>query len=116
MKVNKSKENSLKGEPIMAEILNNQKLTLVEVRANWSGGSHLMDLIVNRVKEEFNDRIRVVRLDFEIYKKLLNQFGVDSAPTVLLINKGQIVEVIKETLSQKKMEAIVWNHISHTNT
>jgi thioredoxin-like negative regulator of GroEL len=96
----------------MNELSDSQKLILVEVRANWSGGSHLMDLIVNRVREQFDNHLRVIRLDFEIYKELLIQFGVDTAPTVLLINKGQIVEVIKETLSQKKMEAIVLNHIS----
>jgi len=95
----------------MVEISNNQKLTLVEVRANWSGGSHLMDLIVNRIEEQFREQIKVLRIDFEIHKEFLGQFGVESAPAVLFISKGQVVEVISEILSQKNLEELIHIHM-----
>lgn len=91
------------------------KLTMVEVRAEWSGGTHLMDLIIKKIEREFQEQIRVERIDFETSKKLLSQFGVESAPAILFISKGQIIEVIKETLSQKNLEIVIRNLISNTS-
>lgn len=92
------------------------KPALVEVQAKWSGGSHLMDLIINKVEEDFQNQITVIRTDFESHKELLNQFGVDSAPALLFIIRGQVVEVIKETLSRKNLERLVYDLIKIYNS
>lgn len=96
---------------LLAEISTNCKPALVVVQACWSGGSHLMDLIVNKIEGEFQDQIKVIRIDLDVYKELLSQFGIESVPAFLLISKGQIVEIIKETLSRKSLEQIVRNLI-----
>lgn len=96
---------------LLTEISANCKPALVVVYACWSGGSHLMDLIVNKIEEEFQDQIKVIRIDLDVHKELLSQFGIESVPTFLLISKGQIVEIIKETLSRKSLERIVRNLI-----
>jgi len=101
---------------LLTEISNNSKPTLVEVRAEWSGGSHLMDLIVNKIGEEFRKEVRIVRIDFEVHKELLNQFGVVSAPALLLISKGQLIEVIKETLSRRRLEKIVRDLVTRNSS
>lgn len=102
-KINKKK--------LLAEISTNCKPALVVVQASWSGGSHLMDLIVDKVEEEFHDQIKIIRIDLEVHKELLSQFGIENSPAFLLISKGQIVEIIKETLSRKSIEKIVRNLI-----
>ncbi len=91
------------------------KLTMVEVRAEWSGGTHLMDLIIKKIEREFQEQIQVERIDFETSRKLLSQFGVESAPAILFISKGQIIEVIKETLSQKKLEILIVKLLANKN-
>ncbi len=96
---------------LLAEISTNRKPALVVVQACWSGGSHLMDLIVNKIEEEFQEQIKVIRIDLDVHKELLSQFGIESVPAILLISKGQIIEIIKETLSRKSLEQIVRNLI-----
>ena len=96
---------------LLAEISTNRKPALVVVQACWSGGSHLMDLIVNKIEEEFQEQIKVLRIDLDVHKELLSQFGIESVPAILLISKGQIIEIIKETLSRKSLEQIVRNLI-----
>lgn len=96
---------------LLAEISTNCKLALVVVQACWSGGSHLMDLIVNKIEEEFQEQIKVIRIDLDVHKELLSQFGIESVPAIIIINKGQIIEIIKETLSRKNLEQIVRNLI-----
>ena len=89
------------------EISNYKKPTLIAVLAEWSGGSHLMDLIVKKIEEEYHKEINIIRIDFELHKELLNRWGIDGAPAFLFTNKGEIIEVIKETLSKKKLEKII---------
>lgn len=89
------------------EISINCKPTLVEVQAKWSGGSHLMDLIITKIEEEFHKQINVIRIDLEIHREFLSQFGIESAPALLILSNGQIIKVIKETLSRKSLEKIV---------
>ncbi|MCW8810519.1 MAG: thioredoxin family protein [Ignavibacteriaceae bacterium] len=101
---------------LLTEISTSCNPILVEVRAEWSGGSHLMDLIINKIEEEFRHQIKVVRIDFEVHKELLSQFGIENAPALLLISKGQIIEVIKETLSRKSLEQIVRNLINRNGS
>jgi len=96
---------------LLAEISANCKPALVVVQACWSGGSHLMDLIVNKIEEEFQDQIKVIRIDLDVHKEFLSQFGIESVPAFLLISNGQIIEIVKETLSRKSLEQIVRNLI-----
>lgn len=89
------------------EILKYNIPTLIEVRAEWSGGSHLMDLIVNKIEKEYHQEINIVRIDYEAHKELLNNLGIDKVPAFLFINNGEIVEVVKETLSRRNLERII---------
>jgi thioredoxin-like negative regulator of GroEL len=90
-----------------SKIFNYINPTLIEVRAEWSGGSHLMDLIVIKIEQEYHQEINIVRIDFEAHKESLNSLGIDGAPAFLFINKGEIIEIIKETLSRKSLEKII---------
>jgi len=102
-KVNQSEEE----KKLFDEISINCKPAIVLVKAEWSGGSHIMDLILNKIEEKFQNQINVIRIDLETHKELLRSFGIESVPALLLISKGQIVEVIKETLSQKTLQQVI---------
>ncbi len=99
--------NINKDKKLKSKIFNYNIPTLIEVRAEWSGGSHLMDLIVNKIEQEYHQEINIVRIDFEAHKELLNHLGIDGAPAFLFIDKGEIIEVIKETLSKRNLEKII---------
>ena len=94
------------------EILDGRLPTLVEVSSKWSGVSHLMDLITGKIELEYNQVINVVRIDFEEHKELCNCIGIERAPAFLMINNGNIIEIIKETVSKKSLEKIITNLLS----
>jgi thioredoxin-like negative regulator of GroEL len=93
------------------EIFNRDIPALVEIRSKWSGGSHLMDLIIYKIEQEYCDEINIVRIELESNKELFDCLEIDRAPALLLINKGQIIEIIKETVSKKNLEKILCNLI-----
>lgn len=89
------------------EMFNCEIPALVEIRSKCSGGSHLMDLIINKIEQEYREEINIIRIELEEHKELFNYLGIERAPAFLLINSGQIIEIIKETVSQKNLEKIV---------
>ena len=91
------------------EISNGKLPTLVEVSSKWSGVSHLMDLITGKIELEYNKVLNVVRIDFEEHKELFNYIGIEKAPAFLIINNGNITDIIKETVSKKSLEKIICN-------
>ncbi|MDX1700090.1 MAG: thioredoxin family protein [Melioribacteraceae bacterium] len=107
-----NKKNNPTDRSFLHKDFQNQTLALVEVRADWSGCSHLMDLMVNKIEEQFNGQIKVVRINFDTNQRLLGEFGVENAPAILFIKNGQVIEIIKNTLSQKDLENIVNNLIA----
>jgi thioredoxin-like negative regulator of GroEL len=89
-----------------------ERPTLVEIRSNWSGGSHLMDLITAKIELEYNTVLNIVRIDFEAHKELFNYIGIEKAPAFLVISNGNIINIIKETVSKKSLENIISNLLS----
>ncbi|MFZ0453820.1 MAG: thioredoxin domain-containing protein [Ignavibacteriaceae bacterium] len=93
----------------VGEIFNRELPTLVEVRSKWSGGSHLMDLIISKIELEYSSVLNIVRIDFEAHKELFNYIGIERAPAFLIINNGNIIDIIKETVSKRSLEKIISN-------
>lgn len=89
------------------EIFNLELPSLVEVSSKWNGGSHLMDLIVNKIEEEYREKLNIIRIDLETHIELFSHLGISKAPAFLIINKGNIIEIIKETVSKKSLEKIL---------
>lgn len=109
-------KQDIKEKKLIDKIAINCKPAIVLVKAEWSGASHIMDMILNKIEEEFSHKIKIIRIDLESHKDLLRSFGVESVPAILLINKGQIVEVLKETLSQKTLQNVIQNLIHNSNS
>ena len=95
-----------------SKIFNREIPTLVEINSKWNGGSHLMDIIINKIEQEYREEINIVRIDFETHKELFDYLGINRAPAFLFINNGNIVEIIKETVSKKNLEKILYNLLS----
>jgi thioredoxin 1 len=109
-------KKDIKEKKLIDKIEINCKPAVVLVKAEWSGASHIMDMILNKIEKEFSHKIKIIRIDLESHKDLLRSFGVESVPAMLLINKGQIVEVIKETLSQKTLGQVIQNLIQASDS
>ncbi len=80
---------------------------LVEVRAEWSGSSHIVAPIIKRVENEFRHLIEVRRIDLESNKKTLNEICAEFIPSVLFIKNGELLEILSGTFSKKSIEKIL---------
>ncbi len=88
----------------LKELLSNNKLVLLEVRETCCSYSYLIDSIIEKIENEFDNNIRIARTDYETYKKLFREIEIESFPTVLLINNKNVFKKINGTISRTNLK------------
>jgi thioredoxin 1 len=94
-------------ESSLKELLKMKKPMLIEIRADWCGGSHIIAPIIAKIENEYNNRVKIVRVNYESHKNFLLEFGVVNVPTVLLMIDGQVLKKINGTISRRNLEILV---------
>ena len=73
------------------EIINSEQPTLVDFFATWCGPCKMMHPVLEQLKEELGDKIRILKLDVDKNEALSQQFRIQSVPTLMLFKKGEVV-------------------------
>lgn len=74
------------------EVLDSTTPVLVDFWAAWCGPCKMVAPIVAELAEEFDGRMRVVKLDADANPELLTQYGVMGLPTLMLFRNGEVIE------------------------
>ena len=60
--------------------------------ATWCGPCRALHPIIESLSEDFAGQIKVAKVDVDSNPQLSMQFGIRSIPTVMLFDKGQVVD------------------------
>ena len=74
-----------------SDIIKSDKLTLVDFFATWCGPCKMMHRILELLKEEKGDSIRILKIDVDDNEDLSMQYNIQSVPTLMLFKNGEIV-------------------------
>jgi len=91
---------------IIQELLSSNKPLLLEVRAEYCDHSIFIETIIRKIENEFDNRIRIARIDYQTYKKLLPGIDVENFPTVLLIKDKKVSKEINGTISRTNLKVL----------
>lgn len=75
------------------EIINGQEPVLVDFFATWCGPCKIMHPVLDELKKELGDRVRILKIDIDSAenRKLVELYNVRSVPTLYLFKQGRIV-------------------------
>ena len=73
------------------EVINSNKVVLVEFFASWCPHCQRMMPVVAEVKEKLGDRASVYQFDIDKYQELTEENDVESYPTFIIYKDGQEV-------------------------
>ena len=85
------------------EILNSDKKVLLDFWAPWCGPCRMVVPIVEQIADERPD-IKVGKINVDEEVELASQFGIMSIPTLVVIEKGKIVN---QAMGARPKEAIL---------
>ena len=95
--INISKNNFQK------EVINSDKKVLLDFWAPWCGPCRMVAPIVEEIADERPD-IKVGKINVDEEAELASQFGIMSIPTLVVIEKGKIVN---RAMGARPKEAIL---------
>lgn len=73
------------------DIINSGQLTLVDFFATWCGPCKQMHPVLEQLKQELGNSIRIVKLDVDKNEALASAYRIQSVPTLMLFRSGQVV-------------------------
>ena len=101
-------EVKLSNENFNKEGLNSEKQVVVDVWAIWCGPCKMIAPIISEISEEFNNKVKVGKVNVDEEKELAIKYGISSIPTLVIFKDGKIAktligfrpkEAIKEVLN-----------------
>jgi thioredoxin 1 len=71
------------------EVLQSDKPVLVDFWAEWCGPCHAVSPVLDRIVEERNGELKLVKINIDEEQELAMRFGVQSIPTMILFKDGE---------------------------
>jgi len=88
-----------------AEVLDASLPVLVDFGAVWCGPCKMLDPIVDQLAQDWDGRVKVVKLDIDENQELTIQYQVMGVPTLMLFVKGKPVQRVTGYLPKNKLVA-----------
>lgn len=114
--MNASNANSLVMEQdapgFEAQLSGTDRPVLVDFWAPWCGPCKAMAPALQEIALAFEDRLRVVKVNVDESPELAARFQIQSVPSLLLFQRGQVVERAVGARSRQGLEGLLTKHLS----
>ena len=93
------------------EIINSEQLTLVDFFATWCGPCKTLHPVLEQLKEQMGDRLRILKIDVDKNEALSASYRVQAVPTLMLFRKGELLWRQSGALSLSQLSGIVKDYL-----
>ena len=88
-------------------VLNSDKPVLVDFWADWCGPCRMIAPSVSAMAEEYDDVLRVAKMDIDVNPAVPGRYGIFSIPTLMLFKDGNVEATKVGALSKSQLAAFL---------
>lgn len=70
------------------EIINKEKLVLVDFWATWCAPCKMLAPVIEKVAKQYENKLIITKVDVDEQQELAIRYGIQSIPTVILFKDG----------------------------
>jgi len=93
------------------EVLKSDIPVMVDFWAQWCGPCRLLGPTVDALAKDYEGKLKVCKLNVDDANDIAAKYQVMSIPTVLLFNKGEIVNQTVGAVPKEKLEEVIKPYI-----
>jgi thioredoxin 1 len=94
------------------EIINGNDLVLVDFYAEWCGPCKMMSPILQEVKLDLKEAVKIIKVNVDQHQDLAGHFMVRGVPTFMLFKTGKMLWRQSGVLSAKDLTQIISSHMN----
>ncbi len=95
-------------------VLNSEVPVLLDFYADWCGPCKMLSPIIDELAEEYEGKALVAKINTENNPLLNEHFNIKSIPTLVMIDKGDIVERFQGIIPKPNLEELLDGYINGT--
>jgi thioredoxin 1 len=100
----------IQGSRFQEEVVKSSQPVVVDFYADWCGPCKIIEPVIHRLSEEYQGRVKFVKVDTDANQELAMQFGIMSIPTVMFFSKGKVEDMVigavPSSVLKSKVEAL----------
>lgn len=96
------------------EVLDSLKLVIVDFWAPWCGPCRMIATVINEIACEYNESIKVVKLNTDENPHTATHYGIRSIPTLLIFKQGEKVDTVIGAVPKSTLVNKLQEHLNNT--
>lgn len=88
------------------ELIKSNENVLVDFYATWCGPCQTLIPILEDLKEELGDAIRIVKIDVDRHQKIASLMGVKGVPSLFFYKNGALIKNSSGVLAKHEIKSI----------
>ena len=97
------------------EVIQSPDLVMVDFWAVWCGPCQMVAPIVEDLAQEYNGKLKVMKLNTDEAPEVAGRYQIMSIPTILFFKKGQLVEKIVGARPKQQFKQIIDSLLSQSS-
>lgn len=93
------------------EIIQSEKPVLVDFFATWCGPCKAMRPILEKVREDMGEQVRIVEIDVDKYDGTALFYRIQMVPTFILFRKGEVLWRYSGVITGKELKQAIEQYL-----